>query len=93
MITAIIDISEERGCAPQLERHQDFDYDKRKWSPKERIVQTAYKEGCTTGEDRGSPDGPPEYCYCSGDLCNSSISLNKNMLSFITIGLIIQLIS
>ncbi|XP_044007802.1 uncharacterized protein LOC122852215 [Aphidius gifuensis] len=89
----IINTSVERGCTPQLDRFQAYDFDKRKWNVKERIVQTAYKEGCITGEDRGSPGGPPEYCFCSGDLCNSSISLNKNMLSFITIGLIIQLIS
>lgn len=77
LIAAIINTSVERGCTPQRDVFQAYDFNKRAWHNQERIVESAYQEGCTIGEDRGSPGGPSEYCFCSGDLCNSSISLTQ----------------
>ncbi|KAL6444485.1 hypothetical protein ACFW04_001961 [Cataglyphis niger] len=65
----------QRDCAPQKYiSHVYSDVDKQ-WHKKEEIITTAYDEGCFIGEHRGAPTGPPEYCFCSFHLCNSSPSL------------------
>lgn len=62
----------QRDCAPQkYTSHVYNDVDKQ-WDKKEEIITTAYDEGCFIGENRGAPTGPPEYCFCSFHLCNSS---------------------
>ncbi|CAK9807019.1 hypothetical protein ANTQUA_LOCUS5107 [Anthophora quadrimaculata] len=63
----------ERDCAPQ-KRIVPI-YNNNKWQNTEEIVTTAYEEGCFIGEDKGAPAGPPEYCFCSYHLCNSSHSI------------------
>ncbi|XP_053984434.1 uncharacterized protein LOC128879379 [Hylaeus volcanicus] len=70
VITAV-----ERDCAPQKSAVPIYSYIENKWQNKEEIVTTAYEEGCFIGEDRGAPAGPPEYCFCSFHLCNSSKSI------------------
>ncbi|KAG8035384.1 hypothetical protein G9C98_006830 [Cotesia typhae] len=71
---SIINTSVERDCASQLDIFQAYDYNDRQWKQQEEIVQTAYPEDCFMGEDRGSPGGPPEYCFCRYNLCNNSKS-------------------
>ncbi|XP_014469511.1 PREDICTED: uncharacterized protein LOC106741742 [Dinoponera quadriceps] len=61
-----------RDCAPQKYTSHVYNEDKRKWDKIEEIIKTAYDEGCFIGEHRGSPTNPPEYCFCSFHLCNSS---------------------
>ncbi|XP_031847082.1 uncharacterized protein LOC116433289 [Nomia melanderi] len=67
IITAV-----ERDCAPQKRSVPIYSHEDNKWENKEEVVKTAYEEGCFVGEDRGAPAGPPEYCFCSFHLCNSS---------------------
>lgn len=76
-ILAIVTTSVERGCAPQLDVFQAYDFSDKIWRAKEEIVQSAYQPGCFVGEDRGSPGGPPEYCYCSYNLCNGAENIDK----------------
>ncbi|KOC69332.1 hypothetical protein WH47_05996 [Habropoda laboriosa] len=71
-VTSVITVV-ERDCAPQ-KRIVPI-YSNNKWQNREEIVTTAYKEGCFIGEDKGAPAGPPEYCFCSYHLCNSSQSI------------------
>ncbi|XP_032673295.1 uncharacterized protein LOC116845091 isoform X2 [Odontomachus brunneus] len=61
-----------RGCTPQKYIFHAYNEDERKWDKKEEVVTTAYDEGCFIGEHRGAPTDPPEYCFCSFHLCNSS---------------------
>ncbi|XP_076244387.1 uncharacterized protein LOC143185327 [Calliopsis andreniformis] len=70
VITAV-----ERDCAPQKRIIHIYNPVDNVWNNKEEIVETAYEEGCFIGEDRGAPVGPPEYCFCSFHLCNSSHSI------------------
>ncbi|KAK0095868.1 hypothetical protein PV326_007171 [Microctonus aethiopoides] len=63
-IPAIVQTSVERGCAPQLDVGKGFDSNAKSWYDKAKIVEEVYEEGCFVGEDRGSPGGPPEYCFC-----------------------------
>ncbi|KZC07910.1 hypothetical protein WN55_09952 [Dufourea novaeangliae] len=82
-VTSII-TAVERDCAPQKRTVPIYSYVDYKWENKEEIVKTAYEEGCFTGEDRGAPAGPPQYCFCSYHLCNSSESIGKmNMYIFV----------
>ncbi|XP_014208934.1 uncharacterized protein LOC106639696 [Copidosoma floridanum] len=62
----------ERNCASQKFVFQDYNYKDRQWHAKESVNTEIYSEGCFKGEDRGAPNGPSEYCYCSGDYCNAS---------------------
>ncbi|XP_076750154.1 uncharacterized protein LOC143423007 isoform X1 [Xylocopa sonorina] len=63
----------ERDCAPQKRTVRILNNNK--WEDKEEIVTSAYEQGCFIGEDRGVPGGPPEYCFCGDQLCNSSQSI------------------
>ncbi|KAG7197967.1 hypothetical protein KM043_016200 [Ampulex compressa] len=65
-----------RDCASQKHTFQSYNNTVRKWYETEEVVTTAYEESCFVGEDRGAPGGPPEYCFCSYHLCNSSPSNN-----------------
>ncbi|OXU25890.1 hypothetical protein TSAR_011085 [Trichomalopsis sarcophagae] len=64
----------ERDCAFQKDVVQAYNWKERRWHPEERIDKEAYGEGCFKGEDRGTPNGPSEYCFCSSNYCNSSSS-------------------
>ncbi|XP_043269014.1 uncharacterized protein [Venturia canescens] len=66
--------SVERGCAPQLNVSKAYDFQKKSWYDTHEVVTSAYDERCYFGEDRGSPGGPPEYCFCSFHLCNGSVA-------------------
>ncbi|XP_043251167.1 uncharacterized protein LOC122396645 isoform X2 [Colletes gigas] len=72
--TSII-MAVERDCAPQKSTLPVYSKVEKKWQNKEEIHKTAYEEDCFIGEDRGAPGGPPEYCFCSFHLCNSSKSI------------------
>ncbi|XP_015117150.1 uncharacterized protein LOC107041220 [Diachasma alloeum] len=72
----IVRTSVERDCAPQLDVFQSYDHSQRAWHSEEKIVRSAYEEGCVVGPDKGSPGGPPEYCYCQYPLCNHARTLN-----------------
>lgn len=63
----------QRDCAPQKYTSQVYNEANNQWYKKEEIITTAYDEGCFIGEHRGAPTGPPEYCFCSFHLCNSSL--------------------
>ncbi|XP_034176400.1 uncharacterized protein LOC117602459 isoform X1 [Osmia lignaria lignaria] len=65
----------ERDCALQKNTVPIYNDVDNNWNDNEEIVKTAYEEGCFIGEDRGAPVGPPEYCFCSFHLCNSSESM------------------
>lgn len=71
----------QRDCALQKYISRVYDETNNVWNIKEEVITTAYNEGCFVGEHRGSPASPPEYCFCSFHLCNSSPSqfevLNK----------------
>jgi len=62
----------QRDCAPQKYISHTYNDADKKWHKKEEIITTAYDEGCFIGEHRGAPTNPPEYCFCSFHLCNSS---------------------
>ncbi|XP_012542828.1 uncharacterized protein LOC105840446 [Monomorium pharaonis] len=62
----------QRGCAPQNYIFKIYNDADNKWYDKEEVITSAYDEGCFTGEHRGAPSRPPEYCFCSFHLCNSS---------------------
>lgn len=62
----------QRDCAPQKYTSQIYNDVDNQWYKKEEIITSAYDEGCFIGEHRGAPTGPPEYCFCSFHLCNSS---------------------
>lgn len=78
-IPAIVQTSVERGCAPQLDVGKGFDSNAKSWYDKSNIVEEVYEEGCFVGEDRGSPGGPPEYCFCGYHLCNGNQNLNSKL--------------
>ncbi|XP_011150297.1 uncharacterized protein LOC105189713 [Harpegnathos saltator] len=61
-----------RDCAPQKYTFQMYNEDEKRWDKKDEIIANAYDEGCFIGEHRGAPTNPPEYCFCSFHLCNSS---------------------
>jgi hypothetical protein len=61
-----------RDCAPQKLISYSYNEDKRDWDKTEEVITSAYNEGCFIGAHRGSPANPPEYCFCSFHLCNSS---------------------
>lgn len=63
----------QRDCAPQT--YVSKIYEDGEWFDTEEVVEAAYEEGCFTDEDRGTPVGPPEYCFCAYHLCNSSQSV------------------
>ncbi|XP_050444640.1 uncharacterized protein LOC126848100 [Cataglyphis hispanica] len=65
----------QRDCTPQKYISYVYSDVDKQWHKKEEIITTAYDEGCFIGEHRGAPTGPPEYCFCSFHLCNSSPSL------------------
>ncbi|XP_011309261.1 uncharacterized protein [Fopius arisanus] len=82
---SIVRTSVERGCALQLDVFHSYDFAERAWHRQDKIVQSVYQEGCFVGEDRGSPGGPPEYCYCQYPLCNRTETLNgQNYMIYIT---------
>lgn len=62
----------QRDCAPQKYTSHVYNAVNKEWDKKEEIIATAYEEGCFVGEHRGAPTHPPEYCFCSFHLCNSS---------------------
>ncbi|XP_020293260.1 uncharacterized protein LOC109859417 [Pseudomyrmex gracilis] len=64
--------SVQRDCAPQKYISHTYNDIERKWHKKEEVITSAYDEGCFVGEHRGAPTNPPEYCFCSFHLCNSS---------------------
>lgn len=72
ILSASIVKTVQRDCAPQKYTSQVYNDADKKWYKKEEIITTAYDEGCFIGEHRGAPTGPPEYCFCSFHLCNSS---------------------
>ncbi|XP_076661046.1 uncharacterized protein LOC143364779 isoform X1 [Halictus rubicundus] len=78
LITAV-----ERDCAPQKRTIPIYSDVDNKWQNTEEIVKTAYEEDCFLGEDRGAPGGPPEYCFCSYHLCNSSQSIKAMNMYYI----------
>lgn len=90
--SAIINTSVERDCASQLDIFQAYDYNERQWRQQEEIVQGAYPESCFTGEDRGSPGGPPEYCFCKYNLCNDS-NVNRQIYTLIIIPFMILILN
>ncbi|XP_014297494.1 uncharacterized protein LOC103569892 [Microplitis demolitor] len=89
---SIINTSVERDCASQLDIFQAYDYNERQWRQQEEIVQGAYPESCFTGEDRGSPGGPPEYCFCKYNLCNDS-NVNRQIYTLIIIPFMILILN
>lgn len=64
----------QRDCAPQKYISHDYNHADKTWYKKHEVITTAYDEGCFIGEHRGAPTAPPEYCFCSFYLCNSSPS-------------------
>lgn len=74
-LTASIITTVERDCAVQKHTVSTYNPVSNKWDTTEEVVEKAYEEGCFIGEDRGAPGGPPEYCFCSFHLCNSSQSI------------------
>lgn len=62
-----------RDCAPQKYSFQIYNEDKRIWEKMVKVNTTIYEEGCFIGDHSGSPNNPPEYCFCSFHLCNSSL--------------------
>lgn len=62
----------ERDCALQKSMIPIYNDVNNEWKDDKEIVKSVYEEGCFIGEDRGAPAGPPEYCFCSFHLCNSS---------------------
>lgn len=90
-LTASIITAVERDCASQKRTVPVYSYVDNKWQDKEEIVKTAYEEGCFTGEDRGAPGGPPEYCFCSFHLCNSSRSIETMNVYHIFVSIVILL--
>ncbi|XP_011067619.1 PREDICTED: uncharacterized protein LOC105154060 [Acromyrmex echinatior] len=64
----------QRDCAPQKYTSHTYNDADKQWYKKEEVITSAYDEGCFIGEHRGAPTGPPEYCFCSFHLCNSSPS-------------------
>lgn len=73
LLVAIVTTA-ERDCAFQKDIVQVYNWKERQWHPEERIDKEAYGEGCFKGEDRGAPNGPSEYCFCSRNYCNSTSS-------------------
>ncbi|XP_066603558.1 uncharacterized protein [Prorops nasuta] len=88
-----IPVAVERDCAAQKYRFQSYDSFYNKWFYQEEVITTAYAEGCFTGEDRGSPSGPPLYCFCSFHLCNSSYTLKTNIIYLISIAMLLIYLS
>ncbi|XP_034934382.1 uncharacterized protein [Chelonus insularis] len=82
---SVVKTSVERGCALQLNVFKTYDENEKVWRDTEKIIRTAYTEGCFPGEDRGSPGGPPEYCFCQFNLCNGSQSLKELFIMSIII--------
>lgn len=85
----------QRDCAPQKYTSRVYNAADQQWYKKEEIIATAYDEGCFIGEHRGAPTDPPEYCFCSFHLCNSSpsqIEMFKKIYGTILALLIIRLI-
>ncbi|XP_072934432.1 uncharacterized protein [Epargyreus clarus] len=62
-----------RDCAQQKYDYQD--YKEGRWLRKIEIVEP-YQEGCFNVDDKGERITPSRYCYCRGDLCNSSPNSN-----------------
>ncbi|XP_011173098.1 uncharacterized protein LOC105205431 isoform X2 [Solenopsis invicta] len=85
----------QRDCALQKYTSRTYDYNDQQWYNKEEIITSAYDEGCFIGEHRGAPTGPPEYCFCSFHLCNSSppqIEMFSKVCGMILALLIIRLL-
>lgn len=66
-------IAVHRDCAPQTLVSKV--YKNGEWYDTEEVIKTAYEEGCFIDEDRGTPVGPPEYCFCAYHYCNSAQSV------------------
>ncbi|KAK2576559.1 hypothetical protein KPH14_005232 [Odynerus spinipes] len=67
----------QRDCANQKYVYRTYDINDKQWHDKEEVIKEVYEEGCVTGENRGATARPPEYCYCSFHLCNSTVSNKK----------------
>ncbi|XP_046416767.1 uncharacterized protein LOC124177893 [Neodiprion fabricii] len=63
----------ERDCAPQKLATHKYNGNKKKWYSEEKIVKSAYSEGCETQK----VEIPRKYCYCGLHLCNGSESDSK----------------
>ncbi|KAL7303078.1 hypothetical protein TKK_0004293 [Trichogramma kaykai] len=72
----------ERDCAPQKYAITEYNYELREWIRNERINRTAYQDGCYAGQNRGTPNGPSTYCYCSSDLCNGAEEARRPALYY-----------
>lgn len=83
----------QRDCAPQKYTSRIYNDVDKQWHKKEEIIVTAYDEGCFIGEHRGAPTGPPEYCFCSFHLCNSSsqVGMFNKIYGTILVLLIVKL--
>lgn len=47
------------------------DYEDGRWQRK-ILIEEPYKEGCSEINDKGQRSSKTTYCYCKGDLCNTS---------------------
>lgn len=80
----------ERGCASQKHAYKKYNFDTNIWVDKEEIVEQVYQPGCVEGEDKGTPNGPSDLCYCRLNFCNNSYHLAP--LTTLTTSLIVSLL-
>lgn len=79
----------ERDCA--LQRYDYQDLENGKWRLKVAIEEP-YDTGCSVIDDKGQRSSRTEFCYCRGDLCNTSClphAPHTGMIVFICIFLLI----
>ncbi|KAJ8913745.1 hypothetical protein NQ315_007462 [Exocentrus adspersus] len=77
-----------RGCASQKEKHHN--YLNKQWQV-EYTVEDPYEEGCSHLDDKGARSTTAQFCYCKGDLCNTTGALAATPVFYIISAVIVVL--